>query len=38
MAEYADRLIAFWDGRSSGTKDMIKIARLLGLYVEVVEI
>jgi len=24
MAEYADALIALWDGRSAGTKDMIK--------------
>src|SRR5690242_18971396 len=24
MADYADALIAIWDGRSTGTKDMIK--------------
>ena len=24
MAEYADALIAFWDGKSNGTKDMIQ--------------
>lgn len=26
MAEYADALIAFWDGKSKGTKHMIDIA------------
>ena len=33
MAEYADELCAFWDGRSTGTKHMIKYARQLGLEV-----
>lgn len=27
MANYADALIAFWDGKSSGTKHMIEVAR-----------
>jgi len=27
MAEYADALIAVWDGKSNGTKDMIQKAR-----------
>ena len=27
MAEHADALIAFWDGRSRGTKNMIDIAK-----------
>ena len=27
MAEYADSLIAFWDGESKGTKDMIDLAK-----------
>ena len=27
MANYADGLIAFWDGNSRGTKNMIKLAR-----------
>lgn len=27
MAEYADALIAFWDGESRGTKNMIEEAR-----------
>ncbi len=35
MAEYADVLIAFWDGRSAGTKDMIRKAMSKGLEVHV---
>jgi hypothetical protein len=31
MAEYADALIAIWDGSSPGTQDMIQIAQDLGL-------
>lgn len=27
MAKYADHLIAFWDGKSRGTKNMIDLAR-----------
>tara|TARA_R110000850_G_C9613254_1_gene430061 strand:+ start:165 stop:518 length:354 start_codon:yes stop_codon:yes gene_type:complete len=27
MAEYSDRLIAFWDGKSRGTGSMIKLAK-----------
>lgn len=33
MADYADKLIAFWDGRSAGTADMVKRARNKGLRV-----
>jgi hypothetical protein len=33
MAENADALIAFWDGQSPGTKNMIDHARAKGLYV-----
>jgi hypothetical protein len=33
MAENADVLFAFWDGKSKGTKDMINKARLKGLEV-----
>lgn len=33
MAEFSDVLIAFWDGKSKGTKHMIDIARRLGLDV-----
>lgn len=36
MAEYADALIAFWDGKSKGTKHMIDIAKEKGLKVRVV--
>lgn len=37
MADYADRLVAFWDGKSRGTKNMIDTARKLQLEVIVVE-
>jgi len=33
MADYADALIAVWDGESKGTQNMIKIARNKGLMV-----
>lgn len=33
MATYSDVLIAFWDGKSRGTKNMIDIAQRLGLKV-----
>ena len=36
MAKYADALIAFWDGVSSGTANMINWARHYGLKVKVV--
>lgn len=36
MAENADVLIAFWNGRSKGTKNMIKTAKKLGLIVETI--
>ena len=36
MAEYADGLIAFWDGKSRGTKHMIDIANKMGLKVRVI--
>lgn len=35
MAEYADGLIALWDGKSKGTKNMILLAREYGLKVRV---
>lgn len=35
MAEYADALIAIWDGRSKGTLDMIRRAKNQGLKVHV---
>lgn len=36
MANYADALVAFWDGQSRGTQHMINIARQHGLNVRVV--
>lgn len=38
MAEYADALVAFWDGKSKGTKNMIDTAVKLGLKVKIVKI
>jgi len=35
MAEYADALIAFWDGKSKGTNHMINLAKEKGLVVRV---
>ena len=36
MANSADALIAFWDGQSKGTKNMINIAKTKGLGVRVI--
>ena len=36
MAKYADALIAFWDGKSKGTKHMIDLAKRYKLKVKVV--
>ena len=36
MSNVADALIAFWDGESRGTKDMIKKARKKNLLVRVI--
>lgn len=38
MAEYADMLIAFWDGESPGTKDMIDNAKRLKLATKIIRI
>lgn len=35
MAEYADGLIAFWDGKSRGTKSMIDLAKNHGLKIKI---
>ena len=35
MAEYADALIAFWDGESKGTKHMIDLAKKHKLKVKI---
>ena len=37
MAEFADGLIAFWDGESHGTKHMIDIANEKGIKTKVIE-
>ncbi len=36
MANVAQGLLAFWDGKSKGTQHMIQIARNKGLYVKVI--
>ena len=36
MAKNADALVAFWDGESHGTKDMIRRARKHGLDIRVI--
>ena len=36
MANNADALVAFWDGKSHGTKDMIKRAKEHGLGIRVI--
>jgi len=38
MAQFADGLVAFWDGRSRGTGHMIDLAREHGLRVRVVKV
>lgn len=35
MAEFSDALIAFWDGKSRGTKMMIDLAEANGLQIKV---
>lgn len=37
MGNYADALIAFWDGKSKGTFNMINIANKKGLQVRIVK-
>lgn len=36
MADYADALIAFWDGKSKGTRDMIDKARAKKLDIQII--
>lgn len=38
MAEYADGLLAFWDGKSKGTQNMIETAKKLKLKVKVISL
>lgn len=35
MADYADALIVFWDGKSRGTKNMIDIAKKKGIQIKI---
>ena len=37
MVEYANSLIAFWDGKSPGTKNMIETAEKSGLKTRVIK-
>ena len=37
MAEYADALIAFWDGESKGTEHMINLAKEYKLKIKIVK-
>jgi len=37
MADYADGLIAFWDGKSKGTKSMIDLAKNKGIEIRIVK-
>lgn len=37
MGDYADRLIAFWNGSSAGTKDMIDYMKKLKKEVKIIE-
>jgi len=36
MAEYADALVAFWDGKSKGTKHMIDLAKKATLKIRII--
>ena len=36
MAEYGDSLVAFWDGKSKGTKMMIDLAKNLNLKMKII--
>jgi hypothetical protein len=36
MAKVGDMLIAFWDGKSKGTKNMIQLAKKHGLIIEII--
>ena len=38
MAKYSDYLIAFWDGKSRGTKHMINTAKKHGINIRIINI
>tara|TARA_R110001583_G_scaffold38377_1_gene124062 strand:+ start:4298 stop:4456 length:159 start_codon:yes stop_codon:yes gene_type:complete len=35
MANYSDTLVAFWDGKSAGTKHMIEVAKSRNLKIKI---
>ena len=37
MAEYADACVCFWDGKSKGTADMIRVANFYRLALRVIK-
>jgi hypothetical protein len=37
MAKYADALIAFWNGKSAGTKHMIDLAKKYNLKIRIIK-
>jgi len=37
MAEYADACVCFWDGKSKGTRNMIKLAKEYKLELRIVQ-
>lgn len=37
MAKYSDYLIAFWDGKSNGTKNMIAVASRYNLKIRIIK-
>jgi hypothetical protein len=37
MADYADSLVVFWDGKSKGTENMIAEARKRGLSIRIIK-
>jgi hypothetical protein len=37
MGNYADFLVAFWDGKSTGTQDMISFMKRIGKHGRVVK-
>ena len=38
MAEYSSHLVAFWDSKSAGTRDMLDRAKVAGLVVRIIRI
>lgn len=38
MLAHADALVAFWDGRSRGTKNMVDIAKDAGIEIRIISV